>query len=154
MEQFSKDSAEHAAEYIGAVKGTWPLVALAGSVAVVSALHQLKRGYKQRTFGQRIITVLVNATLTASLAVSCALLMPLAVPDMTLEMQIAVAVILSGLGGETVKQWLLHKLGLHVVDLMNPSDINDIRQTMDPETRRRHVAQCPFKNDECCSCKK
>ena len=154
MEQFSKDSAEHAAEYIGAVKGTWPLVALAWAIATASTLRQLRRGYKQRTWGQRVVTVLLNSLLTCSLAVGCALLLPLVVSGMTPEMQIAVAVILSALGGETVKLWLLHKLGLHVVDMMNPSDINEIRQTMDPEMRRRHAAQCPFKNDECCSCKK
>ena len=28
-------------------------------------------------------------------------------------------------------------------------DINDIRKTMDPETRRKHAEQCPFKEDEC-----
>ena len=149
MEQFSKDSAEHAAEYIGAVEGTWPLVALAWAISTASTLRQLRRGYKQRTWGQRVATVLLNSLLTSSLAVGCALLMPLAVPDVTPEMQIAVAVILSGLGGETVKLWLLHKLGLHVVDLMNPDDINDIRRGMDPATRRKHAEQCPFREDEC-----
>ena len=64
-------------------------------------------------------------------------------------MQVAVAVILAGIGGETVKQWILRKLGLFVVDLMNPDDINDIRRTMDKKTRERHAAQCPFREDEC-----
>ncbi len=138
-----------AVEYLGAVTNTWPLAALAWAIATASALRQLRRGYKQRTLAQRAATVLLNSLLTSSLAVGCALLMPLAVPGMTLEMQVAAAVVLSGLGGETVKQWLLHKLGLSVVDLMNPDDINEIRQTMDPETRRRHAACCPFRHDEC-----
>lgn len=147
MHQLGQDS--HAAEYLGVVKGTWPLAALAWAIATASALRQFRRGYRQRTLAQRTATVLLNSLLTSSLAVGCALLMPLAVPGMTLDMQVAAAVILSGLGGETVKQWMLHKLGLHVVDLMNPDDINEIRQTMDPETRRRHVAQCPFRHAEC-----
>ena len=149
MEQFSKDSAEHAAEYLGVVKGTWPLVALAWAVAMASTLRQLRRGYKQRTWGQRAATVLLNSLLTCSLAVGCALLLPLAVSDMTPDMQMAAAAVLSSLGGETVKQWLLKRLGLSVVDLMNPDDINEIRGGMSAEQRRLHAEHCPFRGDEC-----
>lgn len=149
MEQFSKDSAEHAAEYVDVVKGTWPLVSLAGAIALASALHQLKRGYKQRTRAQQAATVLLNAVLTTSLAVGCVLLLPLVMHDVTPEIQVAGAVVLAGLGGETVKQWILRRLGLSVVDLMNPDDINDIRKTMDPETRKKHAEQCLFRGDEC-----
>lgn len=149
MNQVSRDGAEHAAEYIEAVRGTWPLVSLAGAIALASALRQLKRGYKQRTTAQKAVTVLLNAVLTTSLAVGCVLLLPLAVPNMTPEMQIAGAVVLAGIGGETIKQWIVQRLGLSVVDLMNPEDINDIRKTMDPATRKKHAAQCPFRGDEC-----
>ena len=38
MNQFGKDSAEHAAEYIGVVKGTWPLVLIAGAVAFIGTV--------------------------------------------------------------------------------------------------------------------
>ena len=147
MHQLGQDG--HAAEYLGVVKGTWPLAALAWAIATASALRQIRRGYKQRTLAQRTATVLLNSLLTSSLAVGCALLLPLAVPDMTPDMQVAAAVVLSGLGGETVKQWILHRLSLSVVDLMNPDDINEIRRSMDPETRRRHAAQCPFRHVEC-----
>ena len=149
MNQIGKDGAEHAAEYIEAVQGTWPLVFLAGSIALASALHQLKRGYKQRTTAQKVVTVLLNAVLTTSLAVGCVLLLPLAVPDVTPEMQIAGAVILAGIGGETVKQWILKSLGLSVVDIMNPDDINNIRKGMDAEIRKKHAEQCPFRENEC-----
>lgn len=149
MNQVGRDGAEHAAEYIEAVRGTWPLVALAGAIALASALHQLKRGYKQRTRAQQAMTVFLNAVLTTALAVSCALLLPIFYPDVTAEIQIAVSIGVAGLGGETVKQWLLARLKLSVVDLMNPEDINDIRKTMDPETRKKHAEQCPFRGDEC-----
>lgn len=149
MNQVGKEGADHAAEYIEAVRGTWPLISLAGAIALASALHQLKRGYKQRTRAQKVVTVFLNAVLTTSLAVGCVLLLPLVVPDVTPEMQIAGAVVLAGLGGETVKQWILKRLGLSVVDLMNPDDINDIRKTMDPEKRRKHAKLCPFRGDEC-----
>ena len=149
MNQLSKDGAEHAAEYIDAVRGTWPLVCIAGAIALASALHQVKRGYKQRTRAQQVATVFMNAVLTTSLAVGCVLLLPIAVPDVTPEIQIAGAVVLAGIGGETVKMWILKRLGLHVVDLMNPDDINDIRKTMNPKTRRKHAEQCPFRGDEC-----
>lgn len=149
MNQVGKEGADHAAEYIEAVRGTWPLISLSGAIALASALHQLKRGYKQRTRAQKVVTVLLNAVLTTSLAVGCVLLLPLVVPDVTPEMQIAGAVVLAGLGGETVKQWILKRLGLSVVDLMNPDDINDIRKTMDPETRRKYAKLCPFRGDEC-----
>ena len=43
------------------------------------------------------------------------------------------------------------KHGLQIVDLMDPGDINQIRQTMSPEQRRQHVQNCPFKGDECCT---
>lgn len=149
MNQIGKDGAEHAAEYIGVVKGTWPLVCIAGAIALASAFHQLKRGYKQRTLGQKAATVFLNAVLTTSLAVGCVLLLPLAMPDVTPEMQVAGAVVLAGLGGETVKQWILKRLGLSVVDLMNPDDINDIRKTMTPEERAHHADTCPFEPDRC-----
>lgn len=149
MNQIGKDGAEHAAEYIGVVKGTWPLVGIAGAIALASALHQLKRGYKQRTRAQQAATVLLNAVLTTSLAVGCVLLLPLAMPNVTPETQVAGAVVLAGLGGETVKQWIIRRLGLSVVDLMNPDDINYIRKTMDAETRKKHAEKCPFREDEC-----
>lgn len=149
MNQLGKDSAEHAAEYIGVVKGSWPLVLIAGAVAVASAARQVKRGYKQRTTAQRAATVMLNAILTTALAVSCALLLPLVVPGVTPEVQIAVSMTAAGMGGETVKLWFLRRLGLSVVDLMNPDDINDIRREMPPETRKRHAGQCPFRGDEC-----
>lgn len=148
MESY-REGADHAAEYIGVVKGTWPLICIAFAIALASALHQLRRGYKQRTRLQQVATVLLNAALTTSLAVGCVLLLPLAIPDVTPEIQVAGAIVLAGIGGETVKQWLLCKLGLSVVDLMNPDDINDIRKGMPPETRKRHVEQCPFREDEC-----
>ena len=149
MNQIRKDAAEHAAEHIVAVQGTWPLVSLAGAVALASALHQVRRGYKQRTAAQKAATVILNAVLTTSLAVGCVLLLPLVLPDMTPEMQIAGAVVLAGLGGEAVKLWIIRKLGLSVVDLMNPDDINDIRKSMDAATRKKHAEQCPFREDEC-----
>lgn len=149
VNQFGKDSAEHAAEYIGVVKGTWPLVLIAGAVAVASAARQVKRGYKQRTMAQKAVTVLLNAILTTALAVSCALLLPLVVPGVTPEVQIAVSMTAAGMGGETVKLWFLRRLGLSVVDPMNPDDINDIRRGMPPETRKRHAGQCPFRGEEC-----
>ena len=70
-------------------------------------------------------------------------------PEATAQTQMGVVFLLGSLGGETVKQWLFARLRLSVVDLMNPDDINDIRRGMDPETRRKHVAQCPFREDEC-----
>ena len=149
MNQLGKDSAEHAAEYIGVVKGTWPLVLIAGAVAVASAARQVKRGYKQRTTAQRAATVMLNAILTTALAVSCALLLPLVVPGVTPEVQIAVSMTAAGMGGETVKLWFLRRLGLSVVDLMNPDDINDIRRGMPPETRKRHAGQWGLRGDEC-----
>ena len=139
--------AEHAAEYLGAVRGTWPLVILASAIALASAFRQLRRGYKQRTGREQIVTILLNALLTTAMAVSGAVLLPLVLPDITPAMQLACASILAGLGGESVKLLLLHRLGLSVVDLMDPDDINAIRQSMPSEARRRHLEQCPFRGD-------
>lgn len=143
-----RESADHAAEYLGVVKGTWPLALIAGAVAVASAARQLRRGYKQRTLAQKAVTVLLNALLTTALAVSGALLLPLFVP-VTPEVQIAISMAAAGMGGETVKLWFLKRLGLSVVDLMNPDDINDIRGGMSREQRRQHAERCPFRGDEC-----
>lgn len=154
MNQVGRDGAEHAAEYLDAVRGAWPLALMAGSVAMASAARQLRRGYRQRSCGERAATVLLNTLLTTSMAVSCALLLPLALPGVTPEMQVAASMAAAGLGGETLKLWFLHRLGLSVVDLMNPDDINDIRRTMDPETRKKHAEQCPFRGDECADRKK
>lgn len=149
MDQIGRDSAEHAAEYLGVVRGSWPLIALAAAVAVTSALCQMRRGYKQRTIAQKTATVIINACLTVSLAMGCAFLLPLLMPDATVQAQMGVVCLTASLGAESLKLWFLKKLGLSVVDLMNPDDINDIRKTMDPETRKKHAAQCPFRLDEC-----
>ena len=102
MSQMGGDGADHAAEYLGAVRGAWPLALIAGAVAMASAARQIRRGYKQRSRRDRAATVLLNAALTTSMAVSCALLLPLAVPEVTPEMQVAVSMAVSGLGGEAV----------------------------------------------------
>ena len=149
MDQISRNSAEHAAEYIGVVRGSWPLIALAAVVAMSSALCQIRRGFKQRTAAQKAATVLVNTCLNASLAMGCAFLLPLVMPDATVQAQMGIVCLTASLGAESLKLWFLKKLGLSVVDLMNPDDINEIRQTMDPETRKKHAAQCPFRLDEC-----
>lgn len=149
MSAIDKEGADHAAEYIGVIRGVWPLVCIAGAIALASAIHQLKRGYKQRTTSQKIVTVILNTLLTTALAVSCALLLPIFLPDGTPEIKLAVSICVAGVGGESIKQLIIKKLGLSVVDLMNPNDINDIRLTMDSETRKKHAEQCPFKKDEC-----
>ena len=137
------------AAWIGTVLAVLMSICGICAVAVASAARQVKRGYKQRTTAQRAATVMLNAILTTALAVSCALLLPLVVPGVTPEVQIAVSMTAAGMGGETVKLWFLRRLGLSVVDLMNPDDINDIRRGMPPETRKRHAGQCPFRGDEC-----
>lgn len=146
MDQWGKSAAEHSTEYINAMRGTWPLVALAVSVAFASTLYQLKRGYKQRTFAQQVVTVLANTAITSSVAMGCALLLPVICPGVTAEVQIGVVMIVGSLGAETIKQWLLKQLGLSVIDLKNPKEL---RETMTPEQRKVHVSQCPFKNAEC-----
>lgn len=149
MEQFGKNAAEHSTEYIAVMKNTWPLVALSVSVAFASTLYQLKRGYKQRTFAQRVVTVVANTIITSSVAMGCALLLPVVCPAATPEAQIGVVMIVGSLGAETIKQWLLKKLGLSVIDLKNPQEINEVREAMTPEQRKAHVERCPFRKEEC-----
>ena len=149
MEQFGKNAAEHSTEYIAVMKNTWPLVALSVSVAFASTLYQLKRGYKQRTFYQQVVTVVANTIITSSVAMGCALLLPVVFPVATPEAQMGVVMIVGSLGAETIKQWLLKKLGLSVIDLKNPQEINEVRETMTPEQRKAHVERCPFRKEEC-----
>lgn len=149
MEQFGKSAAEHSTEYITVLKNTWPLVVLAVSIAFASTLYQLKRGYKQRTLAQQVVTVVANTIITSSVAMGCALLLPVVLPVATPEAQMGVVMIVGSLGAETIKQWLLKKLGLSVIDLKNPQEINEVRETMTPEQRKAHVEHCPFRKKEC-----
>lgn len=149
MEQFGKNAAEHTTEYIAVMKNTWPLAALSVSVAFASTLYQLKRGYKQRTLAQQIVTVVANTIIASSVAMGCAFLLPVVFPVATAEAQIGVVMIVGSLGAETIKQWLLKKLGLSVIDLKNPQEINEVRETMTPEQRKAYVEQCPFRKEEC-----
>lgn len=149
MEQFGKNAAEHSTEYIAVMKNTWPLVALSVLIAFASTLYQLKRGYKQRTFSQQVVTVVANTIITSSVAMGCALLLPVVFPVATPEAQMGVVMIVGSLGAETIKQWLLKKLGLSVIDLKNPQEINEVRETMTPEQRKAHVERCPFRKEEC-----
>lgn len=149
MEQFGKNAAEHSTEYITVIKDSWPLIVLSVSVAFASTLYQLKRGYKQRTFAQQVVTVVANTIITSSVAMGCALLLPVVCPVSTPEAQIGVVMIVGSLGAETIKQWLLKKLGLSVIDLKNPQEINEVRETMTPEQRKEHAERCPFRKEEC-----
>lgn len=149
MEQFGNNAAEHSTEYITVIKDSWPLIVLSVSVAFASTLYQLKRGYKQRTFAQQVVTVVANTIITSSVAMGCALLLPVVCPVSTPEAQIGVVMIVGSLGAETIKQWLLKKLGLSVIDLKNPQDINEVRETMTPEQRKEHAERCPFRKEEC-----
>lgn len=149
MSAMDNNGTERAVEYLDAIKGSWPLVLLTVGIATASGLRQLKRGYKQRTKAQKAVTFFLNATLTSSLILGCVNLLPLLIPDVTPGMQLAAASVLASLGGETVKQLLFHKLGLSIIDLMDPHDINAIRVSMTPEQRVEHVRNCPFKHDEC-----
>lgn len=149
MEQFGKNAAEHSTEYIAVIKDSWPLITLSVSVAFASTLYQLKRGYKQRTFAQQVVTVVANTIITSSVAMGCALLLPVVCPVSTPEAQIGVVMIVGSLGAETIKQWLLKKLGLYVIDPKNPQEINEVRETMTPEQRKEHVERCPFRKEEC-----
>lgn len=148
MESY-REGADHAAEYVSVIKGVWPLVALSWIVALLFTLGQLKRGYRQRTIWQTIAMILLNSAMTSAMAVSCAMLLSSFLPNLTLEAQVGICVAAAGLGAESLKAMLYKKLHLHVVDLMDPEDINDIRCRMTPEQRLLHVSRCPFKADEC-----
>ena len=115
----SKEPAEHAAEYLDAVAGIWPLAALAGAIALASAVRQLKKCYTAQTPAQGAAAVLINAFLSTVLSVSAALILPFFYPGVTPEVQIAVSCALAGIGTETLKQALLKKLGLAIVDSMS-----------------------------------
>ena len=40
-------------------------------------------------------------------------------------------------------------MGLSVVDLMDPDDINDIRKGMSARQHEEHARNCPFRCDNC-----
>lgn len=142
-------------EYMGIVKGLWPLFLVGFGIALVSGAAHVKRSYLQRNKLQLVLNIIMSSAVSSAVALGFSLLAPLVYPEITPEMQIGIVLVVNGIGLKLFDAYMRKKYGLHVVDLMDPSDINFIRVQMTQEQRQEHVKNCPFKGDDCCtSCQK
>jgi hypothetical protein len=87
-------------------------VALAGAVALASAVRQLKRGYKQRTPMQAAVTLVLNAVLTTSMARKLCAAFAVAVSGEHSRNAGGGFCRAQRLGSESVKMWILKRLGV------------------------------------------
>lgn len=138
-------------EYIGIVESLWPLFLMGFGVALVSGAAHVKRSYLQRSKLQLMLNIILSSAVSSAVALGFSLLAPLVYPDITPEMQIGIVLVVNGIGLKLFDAYMRKKYGLHVVDLMDPSDINSIRVQMTQAQRQQHVKNCPFKGDDCCA---
>ena len=138
-------------EYIGIAKGLWPLFLVGFGIALVSGAAHVKRSYLQRSKLQLALNIILSSVVSSAVALGFSLLAPLAYPSITPEMQVGIVLIVNGIGLKLFDAYMRKKHGLHVVDLMDPADINELRVKMTPEQRREHAKNCPFKGDVCCN---
>lgn len=136
-----------AAEYLDIMRGLWPLCFLAAGLAFTVGFKAVKRSYLQRTPLQVLGNLLFSSIMAGAAVIGSVCVVDKVMPNCTSEIHVGIAVFV-GLFGMKGFDFLLRKyLGLDVADLMDPQGLNELRVKMDPETRRQHLAQCPFKHD-------
>lgn len=143
------NESRHAAEYLDWFRGIWPLALLAGVLAFLVAAGHIKRSYRQRSRGQIIGNMLWSALVTGFLALGAVALLPLVAPEPTRGMEIGVVIFVCVFGVKGMDVVLRRFMGLSVVDLMDPADINDIRRGMSPRQQEEHARNCPFRCEDC-----
>lgn len=135
----------HAPEYAHALYDAWPLFTLAFGVALASSTLRLKSGFRGRSWCQMLAAIVINSVLTASIATGTALIVPYICPTADIAFQIGTIFIVASFGAETIKYLILKKLGLSVVDLSDPCDLNHAKACLGPEKCKKHMQACPFK---------
>lgn len=143
------NESRHAAEYLDWFRGIWPLALLACVLAFLVAAGHIKRSYRQRSRGQIIGNMAWSAFVTGVMALGAVALLPLMIPEPTRGVEIGVVIFVCVFGSKGLDVVLRKFMGLSVVDLMDPDDINDIRKGMSARQREEHARNCPFRCDNC-----
>lgn len=137
----------HFNEYLQILKDFGPLAAIAAAITLAVGLHYVKRSYLQRTPLYTIGNLLFSAFMAAVLVICVLCLAEWLLPPLSAKLELGIAVGIGIFGVKGIDYYLRRRWKLSIVDLMNPSDINEIRLKMPQEARRQHLAQCPFKGD-------
>ena len=143
------NESRHAAEYLDWFRGIWPLALLACVLAFLVAAGHIKRSYRQRSRGQIIGNMAWSAFVTGVMALGAVALLPLMFPEPTRGVEIGVVIFVCVFGSKGLDVVLRKFMGLSVVDLMDPDDINDIRKGMSARQQEEHARNCPFRCDNC-----
>ena len=130
-------------EYAEIVASVAPAVGVAAFVAFSVAF---RRSYYQKTWKQRIGSIVtaipVGATAGGVMALAAPYLVEASGPDLV--------IVLSALGGAfgiKIFDMLFRRVfGLSTVDFKQPTELKEM---LTPEERIEHVRICPFKGDEC-----
>ena len=144
-------NAGEVSNYVTIARDLWPLFLIGLGIALASGVSHIKRSYLQRNKWQLIGNTILSSVVSSAVSLGFALIAPLCYPGVTPEIQIGIVLVVNGVGLKLFDAYMRKKHCLQIVDLMDPGDINQIRQTMSPEQRRQHVQNCPFKGDECCT---
>ena len=121
----------------------------AGGRACLVAAGRIKRSSGQGGRGQIIGNMLWSARVTGFQALGAVALLPLVAPEPTRGMEIGVVIFVCVFGVKGMDVVLCRFMGLSVVDLMEPADINDIRRGMSPRQQEEHARNCPFRCGDC-----
>lgn len=144
-------NAGEVSNYVTIARDLWPLFLIGLGIALASGVSHIKRSYLQRNKWQLIGNTILSSVVSSAVSLGFALIAPLCYPGVTPEVKIGIVLVVNGVGLKLFDAYMRKKHGLQIVDLMDPGDINQIRQKMSPEQRRQHVQNCPFKGDECCN---
>lgn len=130
-------------DYAEVVVSVAPAVGVAAFVAFSVAF---RRSYYQKTWKQRIGSILtavpVGATAGGVMALAAPYLVDAAGPDLVI-----VLAAVGGAFGIKIFDMLFRRVfGLSTVDFKQPAEL---REMLPPEERIEHTKNCPFKNDEC-----
>ena len=136
-----------ATDYLETFRNLWPVLAACYISAFFWGLRRIKNSYKH----QNILSVLGNLLFTSLssmvLGFGSVLVLPYFYADVTPGLEIGVGILVSIMGQKIIDIFIMKKLGLSTVDLMNRDDVSAIRDRMTEKDRIEHAKQCPFKED-------
>ncbi len=119
------------------------------AAAIGGILYHIGDACRERTWIQRLTTILVSGCTGAFIGPLAAIAAHDYLPDKSCELHLAIGFAAAAAGPQGA--WVLLRLfkKRSIVELGNPLDIASYKEGMSAEERARHADSCPFDPDRC-----
>ena len=119
------------------------------AAAIGSMLYHIGDACRERTWMQRLTTLLVSGCTGAFLGPLAAIVAHDALPEKACELHLAIGFAAAAAGPQGLWMLLRWRSKKSIVELGNPMDIASCKEGMSAEERARHADSCPFDVDRC-----